>query len=735
MCSPSKSKPKDSSPFGDRMRCVTAGCLGCGVRTPVGLRIAMPLTIVAIFLSIAAMPIPADASVTRMEVVDRRPVAKGAGFGPYERITGRLHYAIDPDDPANGRIADLTHAPRASDGRVEFAGDFILLKPRRMHRGNGRLIYGVNNRGNLMMLHTFNDAPWNNAPLTQADLGNGFLLRRGYTLLWTAWNWDVLPGYDRLLIDLPVATDRGCTITGQVAAEIVTDLPTSVRPVAWGGSRGYPPAALGDPGNSLTVRSTPDAARRIIPRDTWQFVVPRTDAANVPVSITLKDGFEPGPLYELVYTARDPRVVGLGLLAIRDAISFFRYRTADDTGTPNPLMETAPAGTPHTVRTALIYGFSQSARVIQHMLMEGLHVDEAGREVFDAAFVHGPGAGKGSFNHRFAQTTRHPSHFEDHLYPADFFPFTTTGQRDPETGQTGSLFDAAQRLESVPRVFQVSASTEYWTRAASLLHTDVAGRTDLEPHERVRLYAFAGAQHGVSLRPRRGTFEHCRNPLDYRPLMRALLVALDAWTSEGRAPPPSAHPRIVDGTLGTIEQYRSAFPRLPGTLLPTSNLRPPRLDHGARFATDGVANLVPPRRGRTFTTLVPLPDGDGLDRAGIRLPEVAVPLGTYLGWNIRRDWTLGTRLGRWEGAFLPFPPTEERRRFRADPRPSIEARYPTERGYLARIDDVTRALVERRFVLAREVVDMRRQARAAYGALTRADVPANCAYLAAWRAP
>ena len=361
-------------------------------------------------------------------ILERGPLAGGIAFGAvgaYERIRGRLHYAVDPDDPANARIVDLKRAPRDARGLVTFAGDFLLIRPQDLARGNHRLLYEVDNRGNLGMLAFFDDAPWSNDPKGAADLGNGFLFRQGYSLLWSAWNWDVLPGDGRLQIELPVATEAGAPIRGPVAAEFVLMRPGESAAFMWGDSRGYPPLDLAEPGARLTVRDTPAGPRTPIPRDQWRFAGP--------TRVSYAPGFVPGRIYEVVYTARDPRVVGLGLAAIRNSISFFRFDAEDDSGMPNPLAsEGAPAA-----QAALAFGISQSARVLQHMLLEALHVDEAGRMVFEGALIHVPGGGKGSFNHRFAETTRHPSELEDQQYPVDFFPFTTTPEVDPETGAEG----------------------------------------------------------------------------------------------------------------------------------------------------------------------------------------------------------------------------------------------------------------------------------------------------------
>ena len=369
----------------------------------------------ALVVGALLLPAPfARGAVDRIEITSRASVAGGRAFGaagPYEILTGRLHYAVDPGNPANAAVVDLAHAPRDETGRVAFAGDFMLLKPVDLARGNHRLLYEVNNRGNLLLLSLFNDAPWSNRPVEAAQLGSGFLLERGYSLLWSAWNWDVLPGGGRLQIDLPVAVRDGRPIVGPVAAEIAVAHPSPLAPVAWGRSRGYPPDDPADPAARLTVRERPGAARREIPREAWRFVPP-PEGRDGPVRIALDGGFQPGLLYELVYRAKDPRVVGLGLAAIRDALAFFRYARADRAGRANPLAverdgptALAPEAAPDP-EAALAFGFSQSGRVLQHMIWQGFHVDEAGRPAFDAAFIHGAGA---SIAARMLSATRSPS--------------------------------------------------------------------------------------------------------------------------------------------------------------------------------------------------------------------------------------------------------------------------------------------------------------------------------------
>ena len=626
------------------------------------------------------------AEVVRLQIDRREPFAQGRAFGPsgpYEKLTGRLSLETAPENPANRRVVDLGLAPRNARGCVESQTDFFLLKPADPAKGNRRLFYEVNNRGNKLGLGALNDAGANN-PTTAADAGNAFLMRQGYAILWCGWNGDVLGGGDRL-------PDR--PITGPIYAEITVNQKASSQPFAWGNSDPYLAVELDNRSATLSMRPTRSAPAQEIPRDQWAFA--RWEGGKaVPDAkhLYVKQGFRPGWLYDLVYVGRDPRVTGLGLAAVRDVVSFFRHAKADSQGTPNPL-----AG---AVDRAYVFGISQSGRLIHHFLYQGFNADERGRAVFDGALVHVAGGGKGLFNGRFVQTTRHGSHHEDNLFPSDFFPFASTPQDDPLTGRRGDALQQARAAGPVPKILFTQTSAEYWCRAASLLHTDVAGRRDLPLAPEVRLYFIAGAQHGVSSTPDRGIYQHPQNILDHRPALRALLVALDRWVSRGQEPPPSRYPRIADGTLVDLAAYRRAFPRLPGISLPESFYAPLRLDLGPRWETEGIADFVPPKVGPAYCTLVPAVDRDGNDLGGVRLPDVAVPVATYTGWNLRAAASGAEgMLGRWTGSYFPFPRTARARQQSGDPRPAVLERYPTQQDYLDRIGQIARQLVREGYLL------------------------------------
>ncbi len=657
---------------------------------------------------VAGFAAVAPAEVLRLEISERAPFADGHRFGPagpYERIAGRMIVEVDPDDPANARIHDLQLAPRNERGRVECWTDFFLLKPVDARRGNGRILYDVHNRGNKLALWTFNNAERTNDPTTLQHAGDGFLLRQGYSLLWSGWNGEVVEdGQQRLLAGLPVATEDGETITGRAHLEIATTEKVFSRAFSWspwGIADAFPAVSLDNRHATLTMRPSRDAPGTEIPHSDWAFA--RSEDGEVipdPTHVYVKEGFRPGWLYDLVYTAKNPRVTGLGLAALRDCVSFFRYAQQDSDGVANPL-----AG---AVEQAYIFGISQSGRVIHHFIYEGLNTDEEDRPVFDGALIHVAGAGKGMFNFRFRMSTEYGSYHEGMLSGSEFFPLSPVPQTDPVTGETGDTLARARAAGHVPRMMFVQTSTEYWSRAASLLHTDVAGKSDLELPPEVRVYLVAGAQHLGAGPHTAGICQQPRNILDDRgPILRALLVALDHWVSDGTEPPASRYPRIDDGTLVDLQTFRQQFPRVPGVNLPDAYYEPARLDFGPRFHSEGIADVIPPKMGDSYRTLIPAVDADGNEIAGVKLPEVAVPLGTFTGWNLRAaEFGAEGKLSRLDGMYLPFARTAEDRQRLGDPRQSVHQRYLTRADYLARITEAALELKRQGFLLPRDVISI-----------------------------
>lgn len=636
------------------------------------------LALLAAGAAIVAGASPAMAALERVEVTERVPFAPGVSFdaaGPYEKIRGIAHFALDPKAPANAAIVDLKLAPRDARGRVVFSSEFILLRPTGGQPST--LIYDVNNRGGIAILGQVNGrSPANNNPSTAADAGDGFLMRRGYSLLFSAWTWDVAPpapGVRPLLFAPPVAKGVKGRVQNEFSVNAAADIAT------YAGMRGltYEPATPGDPAAVLTERARPDDARKPVARSRWHFVAP--EQAGGPGRVQLEGGFQPGVLYELSYVAKDPYVTGAGLAGIRDLLAYFRDTPFE--GAPVP-------------KSVLMFGISQSGRVIGRMLHDGLNVDETGRLVFGGAYLQVPGAGgSAGFNSRFAQPTRHPSMMEEHDYPADAFPFTTAPSRDPVSGKTASYLDHARDKQGrLPKLIFANTSTEFWNRGASLISTTPDGSSDVAPAENVRIYGFMGAQHYVGRSRTRAPFTACVSTSDHYLPMRALIVALDDWTSKGTPPPASAYPQVADGSLVTVAAYRAAFPQGLGLTPPAQNLRQPRLDFGPQFARAGIAERVPPRHLADYETRVPAPDADGNDRGGVRLVELQAPLGTHTGWNLRAPETgFAWATARFDGSFVPFARTEAERAAAGDPRPSLEARYPSRDDFSAKV----RAAAER----------------------------------------
>jgi hypothetical protein len=639
--------------------------------------------------------VAARAEVIGIEVLERSSFASGMNFGDagaYEKIRGVAKFSLDPNAAANQRIVDFKLAPRDASGRVTFESSFILLRP--VKARSATLVYDVNNRGGIAILGQMDGAsPANNDPTTVADAGDGFLMRHGFTLLFSAWTWDVAPqspGVKPLVFVPPIAHQSdGSSITGLVENEFTVNAPMDVA--VYAGMRGltYEPATPNDPAAVLTTRSRPSDAPVQVDRASWHFVAPERPGG--PGRVQLDHGFQPGRLYELIYTAKDPNISGAGLAGIRDLLAYFRDHPFE--GAPVP-------------RKVLIFGISQSGRLIGRMLHDGLNVDESGRLAFDGAYMQVPGAGgSAGFNSRFVQPTRHPSLLEEHDYPSDVFPFTSTTSRDSVTGEAATILDRARDAHGhLPKLIIANTSTEFWNRDASLIATTPDGRADVSPAANVRIYAFMGAQHYVGRSRTRAPYVNCVSTTDHYLAMRALLVALDNWTNAAAAPPVSAYPSLHEGTLVSVDAYRAAFPRRIGLSPPNENLREPRLDFGPRFVSEGIADHVPPLQGPPFETRVPSSDADGNDRGGVRLIELQVPLGTHTGWNQRAPETgFPWATARFDGSFVPFARTEAERRLSDDPRPSIESRYPTRDAFVAKVRVAAKQQVTAGFLLPEDV--------------------------------
>ena len=638
----------------------------------------------------------AHARVVEVKVAVREPVLDGQAFalaGPYERIGGTIRFAVNPDNPANEIITDIALAPRNADGDVEFSTEFFMLKPVDADRGNGALLYEVSNRGRKGMLGFFNSAAGSLDPRESSHFGDGFLLSEGYTLLWLGWQFDppMRPGLLRL--QTPTASQGGQPIRGLVRSDFVVADRVMSHSLA---DRSHVPYRVADPDapeNVLTVRDAADGKRQTVPRDRWRFAR-MEEGKPVPDrgTVLLEGGFEAGRIYEVVYVSDGPPLVGLGPAAVRDTVSYLKHDGSETLDIP----ETA-------IDRTIAFGISQSGRFLRTFMYYGFNEDERGRIAFDGVMSHVAGGGRGSFNHRFAQPSRDAHPFMNFLHPTDIFPFTDKAQRDPETGREDGILTHKLDRKFWPKIFYTNSSYEYWGRAASLIHTDIAGARDIELYDNVRIFLFSGTQHGpASFPPSISIGQQKANPLQFRWGMRALLQSMSAWIADGSAPPESRYPRIADSTLVAADKL--GFPDIPGVNTSTRVHKAYRVDYGPRFISDGIITKEPPDVGTAFPMLVPAVDADGNEVAGVRMPELQVPLATYTGWNLFNEKSGPTHeISSMVGSYIPLSPTKARREAASDPRPSIEERYQSKAEFLGRIAQASMELIDAGLVLERDL--------------------------------
>jgi hypothetical protein len=649
--------------------------------------------VIPIGLALAGVVTAAEARLARIEVSSRTDVLEGKPFGlagPYEKLVGRAYFAVRPDNPHNRQIIDLDKAPRNQRGEVEFAADIFILRPKDAARGNGSLLIELPNRGGKAILRLINRAAGSLDPSAPADFGDGFLMRQGFTVAWVGWQFDAREERGLMRLDAPIARSSSGSLVGLLRSDFVVPAKSKDYPLGHlilgriGGSE-YPVDQPQSESNMLTVRDEPTDQRRLVPRNAWSFARDRR-------AIHLESGFEPGRIYELIYTVKDPAVAGLGLAALRDFVSHLKY--AKDS--------------PARIARAEAVGISQSGRFLRHFLYQDFNVDEEGRQVLDGVIAHVPGAGRGSFNHRFAQPSRDAQPMSSLFYPTDLFPFTDSPLKSPMRGAPPQgLLDASRASGTLPKIFHTNTSYDYWSRAGSLIHTSPDGKSDVEPPENVRIYFLAGLQHFSGPFPPavsevldlRSQQKQNPNPVVW--LWRALLTSLDDWVRGSQLPPPSAYPRVSDGTLVTLEALR--FPSIPGIRPPAALNRAYALDFGKSFR-DGIISEQPPKVGEVFNTLVPQVDPDGNDRGGVRIPEMRVPLATYTGWNLR-DPSIGASSQRvsFLGSYIPFPKTLAERERAADPRPSVAERYSSREQYLGLFAEAALQAVRERSLLAEDL--------------------------------
>jgi hypothetical protein len=619
------------------------------------------------------LPLTVRGEVTRIEISSRKDVLGGKVFGTvgaYEKLAGKVYFAVAPENPHNRIIADLDKAPRNPQGKVEFSADLFILRPKDPARGNSVLLFDIVNRGRMTLLNIFNRAASSADPTTEADFGDGLLLRQGYTLIAVGWQFDVPKRKDLIGFDAPVATDHGQPLTGWVNPWFIPNKRADSFEFASGYfSPAYPPVEPANPAYRLTEREGWVAAPRLILREDWQFGrIENGKAVYDPNWISLKGGFKPGLTYQLNYESKDPPVAGLGFAAIRDLASALKHD-------PSAI---APG------RYAYTYGASQTGRYQRQLIYEGFTTDEQGRQAIDALFIQTGGTGLGSFNERFAQPNELGS------FTQTRFPIRYEMTTDPATGKRDGL-GARVPAGQEPKVFLVDTGSEYWDRGrvAALRHLSMDGTEDLSDPPNLRVFLFAGTQHGPGSWPPRDNGGQLKsNPNDYRWIESALLIGLDRWVREGVAPPPSRHPMLSDATL--VAQSKIQFPNVAGVPWPY------HVPGGYRIDLPGPFSALP--------FLVPGVDSDGNDIGGLRTPELAVPLGTYTDWDFRSESTGSPdTLIAMAGSFIPFAKDRAEREKTGDPRLSIQERYPSRADYLRRVQEAANRLAEERYLLREHV--------------------------------
>jgi len=620
----------------------------------------------------------AHAGVTKVEITSNAPFADGKSFGDvgaYVRITGRFYGELDPNRPANKAIVDLGRAPKNERGRVEYSADFDILTPADKAKGNGTLFYDVNNRGNKRLVHLLNDVPANNALNAPEHAGDGFLMRQGFTVVWSGWIPGLSKAGNALRIDVPNA--KG--IEQPVWDEFLFNDSRTVE-----ARLSFPIATLDKSKARLTVRDRNEDSPSIINERAWEFA----DGNTIRL---LPNGtpFRRGALYQLSYRAKDPPVSGIGYAATRDLIALLRYGDK-----ANPI--------PGVAKVAIAHGTSQSGRYLRDMLYNGFNETEEGKPVFDGMNPHIASA-RLFLNYRFAQPNRAYSMGYGFLgYPDASFPHSYAKQRDPISGREDGLLERCTARKNCPKIMQTITATEYWQGGHSLNTTDPLGTRDIALPENVRIYYLAGAQHVITPTMPRAVCSGAPNTvIDPRPAMRALVLALDRWVKTGATPPESTYPKIADKTL--VPAFALKIP-VPSAMVPRGPNPMLQFDYGKQYRAGVIDNAPPPLLKARYVVLVPAVDADGNEIAGVRMPEQAVPFATTTGWSVRSvEGGNAGELCYLDGMALPFPLTERERETAKDPRPSLAERYKDKQDYLARVREAAVGLKDRGFLLEEDI--------------------------------
>ena len=649
----------------------------------------------AVALSIACAALVAESRVTRFVVDDRQPYADGASFGtsgPFERLTGTAYMEVDPHHPLNAVIVNLDKAPRNAGGMVEFSAPFWIIKPVEMANSNHKIWYAINNRGNSELLPRVNAAA---VPETVAKR-----LEMGFSLVDAGWHGDGTPNPNQLFPSFPIATQSdGSPIVGLLRLEHLPTVDQFTRPLIVAPWKPYEAADTNTERSTLTVRDRQDAPRTRIAPDRWAFGQCPTGLNSLMPTRTdlcLFNGFEANKMYELIYPARNPIVMGLAHAVTRDIGSFLRYQAEDDLGNPNPL----GAG----IRRAYSSGVSSTGMYEREWIYLGFNEDEQHRKVFDGVTIYTAGANRLFANVQFAHPTFYSRQDANQDYTSNAYPpFTFGVSTDPVSGITDGIL---KRPATDPLVMQIDGGLEMWQWKSSLNVVDSAGRSVRIPRN-ARLYLLEGSTHvGIGqgvLSPdlTAGPPGVCQygtqRGAPFNATHRALVVAMDEWADQGIPPPPSNFPKR--GKLVSVDEYHASFPTIPDVQPTTLQNELNLLDFGPNFDSEGgLEEILPPIKGDPYRVLQTKIDKDGNPVEGVLQMEIRVPLGTNLGWNVRAAPRAPDLCGL-TGAYIPFATTRAERRATGDSRKSLEERYKDHAGFVKHVGRAAEQLVRERFML------------------------------------
>jgi Alpha/beta hydrolase domain len=653
-----------------------------------------------------------DARVTRIVIDEvlplKEPAASSSTAIAYEQVAGRAFGELDPTLPVNAIIQDIELA-RDADGKVRYVATFLVVKPVDMKRASGLMWHDVPNRGRLLGLYpqerAFGDVTLVSA--WQGDNAGWTAVRPTASVAGLHW------------LQLPVA--RG--VTGDVFGRIVNRSGRASQPlIVQNNPVPYKPVSLDATNSKLVSRGGENMRGEV----TDEVVVPASDwawakcddktpfpGAPDPTQICLKNGFDPARLYQVVFTAADPYVLGIGFAAWRDVAAFFRGNSPD-----NPL-----AG---AITHSIARGISQSGNFLRGWVHLGFNRDEAGRRVHDGLWPIIAGR-RIALNFRWAQ----PDGVLELYQAGSEGPQWWLSHPDPVRGlPAAGILDRCTATNTCPKIIEHFGSAEVWALKLTPEWVGTDGKADLPLPDSVRRYYIASSNHGGgaggfdtsipgAALPKAGP--RCpgnnfgvgvlpANPVPHTQTVNAIRVHFRDWVMKDIAPPPSRYPMLAKGTLAEANKAAIGFPTLPGlrATIPEPDFIMPVHDYdwGPQFnALDGsgIASKAPPGIKQVLKMFAPKVDADGNELGGVPVVLLDAPLGTYLGWNVTADGAMPFHKGQicnYVGGMIPFARTAAQRKAAGDPRPSLEERYGSHEGYVNAVRKATARAVSERFLLA-----------------------------------